>query len=322
MSILSYMHELQDLDKPVTASGLAQLSGLMDDEEREFRDNWASLPAERRFEVVGKLNDLADDNAELDFHAVFCHAMTDDKAAVRERAVHGLWETDDRRTIAKLLDRLENDPADEVRAAAAQVLGHFVTLADEGKLVRRDVTRLWDSLKAAMEDEDEPILVRRRVLESIAGFRSPNVRDWVQWGYDHPEALVRQSAVYAMGRSGDAVWLDIIVGEMDSDDPGMRYEAANAARELAEDGALPYLAELVHDLDAQVSMAALHAIAGIGGAKARGMLKGYAAQGDAALREAAGEALAALDADVSDFSMMKMAGEPDDDDEDDDDFDE
>lgn len=321
MSILSYMQELQDLDKPVTASGLAQLSGLMDTEEQEFRDSWGALPPERRFEVIGKLSDLADDNAEMDFQAVFTHAMTDEEPAVRERAVQGLWETDDRRAIPKLLDRLENDVADEVRAAAAQVLAHFVTLADEGKLVRRDVDRLWGSLKAAMEDDDEPITVRRRVLEAIAGFRDPKVRTWIQWAYDHPEALIRQSAIYAMGRSQDAVWLDIIVGEMDSDDPGMRYEAANAARELGEDDALPYLADLVHDPDAQVSMAALHAIAGIGGAKARNMLKGYVAQSsDPTLREAAGEALAALEADVSDFSMMKMVGEPDD--EDDDEFDE
>lgn len=321
MSITSYMHELEDLDKPVTASGLAQLSGLMGADEHEFRDNWGALPVERRFEVVGKLVELADDNAELDFHSVFCHAITDEEPAVRERAIQGLWETDDRRTIPKLLDRLENDSADEVRAAAAQVLAHFVTLADEGKLVKRDVDRLWGSLKAAMDDDDEPLMVRRRVLESIAGFRAPQVRRWIQWGYDHPESIIRQSAVYAMGRSQDIAWLEIIIGEMDSDDPAMRYEAANAARELGEDGALPDLAELALDGDTQVSLAALHAIAGIGGAKARRILKGYAEQSnDAALREAAAEALAALEADIADFSMMKLAGEPDDD-EDDDEFD-
>lgn len=317
MSILSYMQDLQDVDKPVTASGLAQLSGLMDVEEQEFKDNWSDIPAPRRLDVVGRLVELADDNAEMDFHVVFCHAMTDEESRVRERAVQGLWETDDRRTIPRLIDRLENDPVDEVRAAAAQVLGHFVSLADEGKLVRGDVDRLWDSLKAAMDDDDEPIMVRRRVLESIAGFRAPQIRNWIQWAYDHPESLIRQSALYAMGRSGDAAWLDIIVGEMESDDPAMRYEAANAARELGEDGALPYLGELVQDLDAQVSLAALHAIAGIGGAKARRMLKGWASQtSDAALSEAADEALNALDSDVSDFSMMKMVGESDDEDDD------
>jgi hypothetical protein len=47
------------------------------------------------------------------------------------------------------------------------------------------------------------------------------------------------------------------------------------------------------------------------------MLKGYASQrSDPTLREAAGEALAALEADVSDFSMMKLVGEPDDEDDD------
>jgi HEAT repeat protein len=327
MSLSDYMAELKDPDHEITSGGLAQLSGLAGAEEKEFQAAWGTIDPERRLDLIGRLVEIADDNAEMEYHAVFCHALSDPESAVRERAIAGLWETDDRRTIPLLVGRLENDPADEVRAAAAQALGHFALLADSGKLVDRDSARVWTALKASVEDDDEPIMVRRRALESIASFRAPQIQGWIQWGFDHPEAALRQSALYAMGRSGDLAWMEIVIGEMESDDPAMRYEAANAAREFGEEDALPALTDLINDIDSQVSLAALHSIAGIGGAKARNLLRGYSASADdPAVQEAAAEALEILDADAADFSMMNLKGEgePDidygGDEDDDDDF--
>ena len=311
MSLSEYMGELRDPEHEITSAGLAQLNGLVGITEQEFKLGWPTIPPDRRLDIINRLVDLADDSAELDYHAVFCDALNDEEPAVRQRATDGLWETEDRRTIPLLIDRLENDPIDEVRAAAAQALGHFAVLADRGKLVERDSKRLWEALKASVDDEDEPITVRRRSLESVASFRAPQVRSWIQWGFDHPESMLRQSAIYAMGRSGDLAWMEIVTGEMESDDPAMRYEAANAAREFGEEIALPALTDLINDIDAQVSLSALHAIAGIGGAKAQNLLRSYAAEADdSAVREVAAEALAILQADAADFSMMKLTGEP------------
>lgn len=324
MSLSEYLEELRDPVQEVTSAGLSQLSGLAGEDLVWFKMGWPSIPDDRRIEIIGRMVELADDNAELDFHAAFCHLLTDQEPAVREKATAGLWETEDRRTIPLLIDRLENDSVDEVRAAAAQALAHFAVLADSSKLVERDSKRIWEALKASVDDDDEPIGVRRRALESVASFRAPQVRGWIQWGFDHPESMLRQSAIYAMGRSGDLAWMEIVIGEMESDDPAMRYEAANAAREFGEDSALPALTDLIHDIDSQVSLAALHAIAGIGSAKAAKLLRSYAASADdLAIREAAQEALEILEADSADLSMMKLAGEPepvDDFDEDEDEF--
>jgi HEAT repeat protein len=324
MSLSDYMEELCDPDYEITSAGLEQLSGLAGELEDLFKRGWQTIPEARRVEIIGRLVEIADDNPELDCHAVFCHALSDDEPVVRERATAGLWETEDRRTIPLLIDRLEKDSVDEVRAGAAQALGHFAVLADSGKLVPRDVTRVWEALKASVDDEDEPLMVRRRSLESVAAFRAPEVRSWIQWGFDHPESMLRQSALFAMARSGDWAWLEIVIGEMESDDPAMRYEAANAAREFAAEEALPALAELTHDIDAQVSLSALHAIAGIGGAKARGLLRAYSnSEDDPVVQEAAAEALEILEADAADFSTMQLKGEPGldyDEDDDGDDF--
>jgi HEAT repeat protein len=309
MPLSDYLEELRGTDTQITAAGLGQLSGLTGENEREFQEGWGTIPMARRVEVIERLSELGEESAEMDFHAVFCHALSDEEPAVREHAVNGLWETDDRRTIPYLVDKLENDGVDEVRAAAASVLGHFASLADEGKLVPRDVDRVWTALLASLEDDDEPLLVRRRALEAIAPFRSDEIRSWIEWGFDHQESMLRQSALYAMGRSGDTAWLEIIIGELESDDPGMRFEAANAAREMGEDEPLPQLTELVEDIDSQVSLAALGAIARIGGAQATRILKGYAAGDDPTISEAAQEALEILNAEDAGFSMMEMPTE-------------
>ena len=307
MALSDYLLQLREPDTEVSTEGLAQLSGLLGDELDVLVAGWEGIPPIRRGEIVARLVQLAEENAELDFHAVFCHALHDEEPMVRERAVSGLWESDDRRLIPTLVERLETDADDTVRAAAALVLGHFAVLADAGKLVERDRIRVLDALMRSLEDDDEPFLVRRRALESAASLRVPEVRKWIQWSYDHSEVLLRQSALYAMGRTGDPVWLEIIHGEMENDDPAMRYEAANAARELCDQRSLPHLAELVEDLDTQVSTTALYAMASIGGAQARRMLRGYVQSGaDLAIGAVAEEALAMLEADVEDFSMLKF----------------
>ena len=306
MSLESYLAELQDPNCEVTTVDLAQLSGLMPDEQSELQEAWSGISPLRRLEIMGHLVEMADDNAEFDFGAVFCHALHDEEPMVREQAVSGLWESEDRRLIPQLVERLEQDVEDQVRASAAQVLGHFAVLADSGKLVKRDAERVYHALMSALDDEDEPLLVRRRALESVAPFRVPEVRGWVQWAFDHPESMMRQSALYAMGRTGDGAWLPVVYGEMESDDPAMRYEAANAARKLGDQESIPYLAELINDFDSQVSLAALHAIGVIGGARARALLRRLAVEGDdQVVREAAEEVLAIMEADSDDFSMLR-----------------
>jgi len=305
MSVEIFLSELMDPAHEVTSVGLTQLSGLMDEDERAFQERWGELPAPRRHEVMGKLLELADGNVELDFTGVFSHALSDEQGSVREQALSGLWESDDRHLIPLMVERLEHDMEDQVRAAAALGLGHFAVLAEADKLVARDKERVFQALMRSLEDEDEPIAVRRRALESVASFRDPDVREWIRWGYDHVDPFLRQSALFAMGRSCEAEWLPYVSREMTSGDPAMRFEAANAAREMGEPEAVRYLVEMVDDPDVDVSYAALRAIGGIGGAKARSFLRAFLASAeDEGSREAAEEALQILEVEYGDFSML------------------
>ncbi len=308
MTLSPTIEELTDSATELKSSELAQLSGLLDDERDELRSGWAEIDPARRREILTMLIELADDNCELDFEAVYDTALADPDAGVRERAVSGLWESDDRRTIPKLTGILSDDADERVRAAAALVLGHFAVLAATGKLVERDATCVYRSLMEPLANEDEPLAVRRRALEAVAAFVTPEVPDLIQAAYESDEPKLRQSALHAMGRSGDPAWLPTIYAEMRSGDPAMRYEAANAAREVGETESVPHLGDLVEDPDVEVALAAVLAIGLIGGARAKKLLRGIAAgDEDEVVREAAAEALRLAETDDEDLSFPKVS---------------
>ena len=306
MTLGEVIPRLLDAGSELKPSLLGQLSGLTPEEQRELLERWSDIPTSRRLMIVRAVTGMAEDNIEMEFTGLLCAALADDDAPVRASAATGLWETGDRSVIAPLAAMLESDESHEARAAAASALGHFAELAEEGKLIDRDMAVVRNALLGALEDGEEETAVRRRALEAIAPMRHADVSGWIRWAYGSDEPLLRQSAVYAMGRTCDPVWLPIIEREFGSSVAAMRFEAANAARELADPKTLPHLHDLVTDDDPQVSLAAVHAIGGIGGAAARKLLKHYVEQGDPTLSEAAQEALRALEADEGDFSMLAL----------------
>jgi HEAT repeat protein len=238
---------------------------------------------------------MGDDSADLDFYTFFCFCIDDSDARVRERAIVGLWECEDRALIPVLIKRLAHDSDEAVRATAAMVLGRFAVLAQQGKLLAKDSERVYRALLEATRRTDEGLEVRRRALESIGAFQSQEVKELLVWGYNSPEAALRQSALCAMGRNCDSTWLPIIVGEMESTNPAIRYEAANACREMGEEAAVPHLAVLVEDEDLEVQLSAIQALGAIGGAKAKRLLRHYGRTAhDETVREAIDLALAVV----------------------------
>ena len=306
MALGDVIPQLLDAGSELKPSLLGRLSGLAPDEQRELLGIWSDIPTARRLMIIRAVTGMAEDNIEMEFTGLLCAALGDDDAPVRVSAAAGLWETGDRTVITPLTGMLEGDESHEARAAAASALGHFAELAEGGKLIERDAALVRSVLLGALEDDAEETAVRRRALEAVAPMRHPDIPGWIRWAYQSGDPLLRQSAVYAMGRTCDPAWLPVVVTEFGSSVAAMRFEAANAARELADPKTLSYLHELTSDDDPQVALAAVQAIGGIGGIAARKLLKHYAEQGDPALSEAAQEALRVLEADEGDFSMLTL----------------
>ncbi|MHB9091544.1 MAG: HEAT repeat domain-containing protein, partial [Chloroflexota bacterium] len=247
-SFAATLADLKGEARPPRAS-LQGLSDLSSRETERLKPVWERLPLDRRRWAAQALSDLAEDNIELHFAAVFKVLLFDPDPEVRQAAVEGLWESDDLAVADYLLGILNDDASDEVRAAAASALGHFAYLAEMGDLPADMAARMRAALLAAVHGQ-APLDVRRRAVEAV-GFISNDAEVWkvIAAAYASPEPTMRASAVFAMGRNCDARWLQDVLKEMDSDDPQMRFEAARAAGEIEDRRAVPKLLRLLVDSD-------------------------------------------------------------------------
>jgi HEAT repeat protein len=286
-----YLAELHDLSKPMAISKLANLSDLFPEEADIFRREWSDIDVTRRRQIVGQLAELAEDNLELDFDEVFRSCLTDADGEVRVKAIEGLWGCEERSLIDPLIRLLLEDVEHSVRAAAADGLGRFALLAELGKLPESDAHRVEEALLTAFNKGNEQLNVRRRVLEAISPLTKPQVEEMIRQAYRSDSLEFQVSAVYAMGRNCNHGWLPVLLKELRSSDPQLRFEAVRACAELEAEEAVPHLIELTRDSDAEVQISAIEALGRIGGGEAREGLQQCLDSSEDVIRQASQEAL-------------------------------
>ena len=295
MTLPDLLTDLADAEKPVTYSGLLQLTDLPMEGLAELKTVWPKLSTERRREVVRKLVELADDNVEFDFSSIFKSCLSDDDDTIREMAAKGLWETEDRTMIRPLVRLLEDDSCPEVRASAAISLKNFAGMAQNGKLLSRDGDRIRQALLGVVNSPTEDIEVRRRAIEAVASFNTSESNGAVREGYESDNPTLVQSAIYGMGLSSNPSWLPTVVDEMSNPLPVLRFEAVTACGLLGDEGIVPHLLRLLRDDDAEVRLASIKALGLIGGPVAKNVLQQHLSDDDEAIEEAAREALISLE---------------------------
>lgn len=297
VNLQEFLTDLTDEKQPVKYSGLLQLSDLPVEGIVEFRMGWPDLSIDRRHDVAQKLVELSEDNLELDFSSVFKACLQDDDDMVREMATRGLWETEDRALIRPLLKLLQNDPSAKVRASAGITLRNFVGLAKDGKLLSRDGDRVRDALLNVVNRPNEDTEVRRRAIEAVASFDTPDTNAIIRRAYQSDEPSLVQSAIYAMGQSSNPQWLPTVVDEMAHPEAAIRYEAATAGGLLGEESIVPHLIRLLRDDDLEVSLASIKSLGQIGGSLAKMALQQCLADGDESIEEAAQHAMSNIEFD-------------------------
>ena len=303
MTLPDLLDDLTDVEKPVTYSGLQQLSDLPTEGVAELKAVWPGLPVERRREIVRKLVELADDNVEYDFSSILKSCLSDADDAIREMAAKGLWETEDRALIRPLVRLLERDSSPGVRVSAAMTLKNFSVMSQNGKLLPRDEDRVRDALLAAVNSPTEEVDVRRRALEAVAIFNTAETNSAVWDAYESDNPTLMQSAIYGMGQSSNADWLPTVVDEMSNPLAAVRYEAVTACGLLAEEAVIPRLVRLLSDDDSEVRLASIKSIGLIGGAMAKNVLQQHL-NDDEAIEEASREALIGLEFDDDPLSYQ------------------
>lgn len=291
MPIENYLEELKDPSRPLLTSGLGQLSALLPEEASLLSQAWLQIEVARRRQILRWLLDLAEDNVEMDFDAVFMIALKDDDAEARSLAVQGLLEHEGRDVIAPLIDVLRKDPSATVRAEAAVALGSFVLRAEFQQLGATDSRRIEEALRASIDDAGESPEVRGRALESIGALSTSGVRGSIENAYRSGEWRLRVGAVHAMGRNCDPYWLPVLTEELASDAPEMRFEAATACASCCGESVVPFLKPLLEDEDAEVQEAAIAALGEIGGDEAKRALAEIDDHPEPRVREAVAAAL-------------------------------
>jgi HEAT repeat protein len=261
---------------------LAAFSDLDREKIGQLRRAWPLIETEQRARLIRALDELAEESVSYNFSRDYRLALEDDNPGIRQLAIPALWEEESSELLDLLLGMID-DESQDVRAEAARALGHFAVLAAGGELDDDTSERIYDSLLRLTSSDDEPQLVRRFALESLASFgrRSP-VPDLIRAAYADEDQSTRAGALFAMGRTLDTRWLNIVMSELTADDPELRYEAARACGELGDNRAVEGLAPLTADPDLEVRLAAITALGKIASPGASRVLRRLAerASGD------------------------------------------
>ncbi|MGB3713846.1 MAG: HEAT repeat domain-containing protein [Candidatus Promineifilaceae bacterium] len=281
---------------PVSIPLLYRLSDLTPAELGEFCCGWATIDAERRRVIVRHLADIIEENFHVDFTGVFEHCLEDIAPEVRKASLDGLWDSDKVTLIRPIIDLMESDPDNEVRALAAATLGHYILLGEWGQIRAGAVEPVVESLLKQIDDEQTADIVKYAALESVAASGHPRIESLIHDAYDSADLEAQKSALFAMGRSAETRWINTVIDEMSSPIVEMRLEAARAAGEIGDKSAVPEVIELTSDEDLEVRLIAVTALGRLGGHIPRRFLEDIIADPDRIeLHEVASEALEEVD---------------------------
>jgi len=296
---MEYENSLQhiaDTSERLNIQHLYELSALSPAELDRFREVWPTIEDSRRRVVMRHLVELAEYNFSVDFDPIFLLGMGDEDSEVRATAIEGLWENEDQALVGPLVFLLRSDETVTVRAAAANALGRFVLLGELDQIDSAPAMLAEQSLLETIHLQGEDLEVRRRAIESIAYSSEAGVREIIEAAYYHEDERMQASALFAMGRSADPHWAKLILAELESVNPELRFEAARACGELEMTPAVSHLAGMiVNDPDREVQQMAVEALGRIGGGEARKVLEACYEDEDEVLSQAAAEALDQMD---------------------------
>jgi hypothetical protein len=271
------------------------LSGLVREELIELYRVWERLAPAYRRTVMRELVEMSEANFEMDYRAVGILGLNDPDPGVREAAVEVLWEDNSLELMSLLVQIAATDEVREVRAAAVSALGRFILMGELGDLPEDEVHPAQNIVVRLLTSDDEDYSVRRRALEAISNCSHEIVPRAIQTAYEGENHAMRVSAIFAMGRSCDNRWDEIVLHEIENSDAEIRYEAARASGELEISEAVPGLARLALEDEREIQEVAIWSLGEIGGREAMRILTLLAekieAEGDEALLEVVEDAI-------------------------------
>lgn len=266
-NIQEVIKHLLDQENPFPATMLYQLSDLSREDCRDLRGVWNNLPLTRRRSLMEDLVNLSESDYLLMFEEVGKIALDDPDPEVLISAIDLLFQAEDEHLVPVFLKLLQQPQQnDRVRAAAANALGPYVFLGEIEELQFELLRTIEDALlKAYAEDASD--LVRRRALESLGYSSREEVPPLLRSASASSEAAWIESAMFAMGKSADDQWQNLVLDNLDHEDLNVRIQAIHAAGELSLNQARQSLIKVLNQelVDQDIRHEAIWALSQIGG---------------------------------------------------------
>ena len=282
-------------DDAIKPTWLRGFNDLSEGDLVTFQSTWLTLSLKRRTDLVAHLLDLAQNDIELNFNAIFRVILTDSEELIRLAAIAGLGEEDQASLIDPLLAMLKADSSERVRAAAADALGRFALLSAVERLSKQRHTQIYKALLSTFRAAPEESIVHQAALRSLGYMLNDTVAMYIRAAYASDIPALRRSAIIAMGRSEDRQFAEFVRQELSALEPEPRLAAAEASGELEDEDAVKELKILLDDHDSRVRKAALTALAQIGNQEAHTLLSQSVLSPDEEFAKLAGEALELYD---------------------------
>ena len=242
---------------------LYRLSDINQDDLSAVSKIWGDIHLERRRGLMEDLEQLTDSNNLLSFEHIFRLALKDEDEQVRFFAIRAIevFDTDD--LIPFFLSVLTDETSVDLRAVTASVLGKYIYRGELDRIEKDQQIKIEDHLLAVLETEG-PQKVQRRALEAISFSSRNEIRDQILKAYQRDEEEWVASALFAMGRSYDHDYCDMVVDKLQHTSPKIRLEAVRSCGELVIEDAVPIILDLLNDLP-DIRGAAIWTLSQIGG---------------------------------------------------------
>lgn len=275
---ISFQKVLETLQEENSSYQIIDLSRFSDLEEEELallHEQWLKIHPNRRSRLIKDLREIAEEDTLVCFDPIALLALKDPEASVRGNAIELLWEYEHKSLIPTLIEILQNDPSKEVRAAAATALGKYVYLGELEEIPPASYLEVENALLQVI-DSQESDEIRRRALEALSFSCHKVAHEQIRRAFASPDPLWVASALFAMGRSADVRWADMVVESLDHPEMEVQFAAVRAAGELELSEArepLLLLLDSHSQFDEELYNAIIWSLSQIGGEDVRAALE-------------------------------------------------
>ena len=267
--VLSALAESESQDKQTVSPTLVYgLSDLSPTEWQRVAMAWRPLSPPTKRRIMRALHEASEALFEVSYREMALHNLGDESAGVRENAIELLWTDESEQSMRQLIRLADHDPEPAVRIRAVKALGRFILLGEFGD-VSEDLAQSAQQLALRIHtDATEPLELRRRALEALADSSHPRVKELISSAYADGNLDLKISAIFAMGRTCNSVWRNILLEELESNDNEVVYEAATACGHIQLEDSVSRLGELALHDDREIQLTAIWALGEIGGPRA------------------------------------------------------